>query len=405
MPARSRNRMLDPVIGEVTEFIDGVDISTTPTIDKQRSEVMNDFVTPNYRSRIKAGEIINNDASYTSSTIDNTTGGSYTATHVGGRKDGTYGSGCQSAYWASRGYAPAFLDLTIDLDQSIAEAKSRAIADIDSTPYSFAEDVGEIRETLLFLTGTLKALNRPVDSFYRYVRRLRESSPKITQAQAIAEAWAIYRFAISPLIRSGHDLLEAQTAKVVRPERRTARGFVEIPKRSVSEKGVIHPPHPSFRWNLHTTGELLAKAGILYEVSNPVIDWRFKYGLRFKDIPTTLWAITPYSFMVDRVSNISNTITGLVNFLDPQVKFLTAWYTTKYDRSFERSFVNQVIPSSAWSVSVSPDTQKVREFAYNRVVWAPTAIDTVSPLNLKGLVDSTTKVADLLALITLRLKG
>lgn len=401
MPARTRFRNAVPQVGTMTEEIDSTVVNTADTIDYQRSEVMNDFVTPGYRKLIKAGAIINNAVSYTSDTIRDTTGGSYYAKNIStGRIDRVYGDGCFSQYMAE--HYPILLPpaLNIDFDKSkiMSEAKLRALGKIDSTPYSFGEDVGELRETLEFLRHPIYDLDKVSEKFFNSAtRRLKRQRYK-DRALCFSETWAQYRFVISPLVRSIHDLVEAYSAKVVRPERRIGRGFVKFS----DSKFRANVPKYSYRWNQHTKTDYLAKAGVLYEIANPVIDWRFKYGLRFKDIPTTLWQVSPYSFMVDRVVNISSGISGIINFLDPKVKILAAWTTEHYEETRELSAVNQVAPG--YDVTINPDTAIYTEFKYNRDPWTPSVLDTLPPINIKGLVDSVTKTADLLALITLRFK-
>ena len=148
----------------------------------------------------------------------------------------------------------------------------------------------------------------------------------------------------------------------------------------------------------------LYKATILYEVSNPLEDWKFQLGLRVKDIPSTTWQLLPLSFMVDRLYNISNVIKGAINFLDPQLSFLAASVTrrtTKYSSFTVTDQVNQT-----WLTALTPDTWTRSRFRYERTVWNPRPIDVLTTsLDVRGLVNSISKTADLIALIVLALRG
>jgi len=128
-----------------------------------------------------------------------------------------------------------------------------------------------------------------------------------------------------------------------------------------------------------------------------MVNWQYKYGLRFKDIPATFWAVQPLSFMVDRFINISDFISGGMNLLDPNVKVLGAWTVTKKSRI--KSIGVRKIVESGYTSTIVPDDIVDREFYYNREVWVPSLADTIPIPNLRGLVDSAAKTTDLLALI------
>jgi hypothetical protein len=145
------------------------------------------------------------------------------------------------------------------------------------------------------------------------------------------------------------------------------------------------------------------RAGILYEVSNPVVNFQYKYGLRFKDIPTTLWAVLPLSFMVDRFVNISNFFGGATNLLDPNVKILGAWVTSKRERL--QSIGVRSISESGYTSTIVPDDIVDKTFLYAREVWEPSLVDAIPSLDIKGLVNSSAKVTDLLALVIQNFKS
>jgi hypothetical protein len=146
-----------------------------------------------------------------------------------------------------------------------------------------------------------------------------------------------------------------------------------------------------------TIVEREVRAGILFEVDNPVESVWYKYGLRLKDIPETAWNLLPLSFMVDHFINISQTIRGITNLTDPSVKNLAAWITTKSNTVKTTSMT--ALNESGYTSSVTPDLIYEKTFTYSREVWMPGLEHTVPGIDFLGLVNSAAKITDLSALI------
>jgi hypothetical protein len=104
----------------------------------------------------------------------------------------------------------------------------------------------------------------------------------------------------------------------------------------------------------------------------------------------------PYSFVVDRALDVSSSISGLSNLADPSIRILAGSVTTRSSDFTSISLTDVINPD--YSISVNPTVFEDEVFAYNRVIWDPSIIDTIPPLNLTGLVDDVTKVTDSLAL-------
>jgi len=214
-----------------------------------------------------------------------------------------------------------------------------------------------------------------------------------------ADTWTAYRFAALPLSRSLVDAVSFAWEGVKKhPPRRTARGFnVNI---SESNDSVVLDGRTFDR--TCTVNERL-KASILWTGENQKHDWRYELGLRNKDIPETLWQLLPLSFMVDRVSNISNSIRAVTNLLDPSLSILAGSVV-------RRSEVTQTIrlskhSASGWDISIAnPSTITQKSFVYERSTWNPSLSDIRPGFQPAGLVEDFTKTADLLAIIVGRLQ-
>lgn len=409
--SRTRYRQFDHKIDQPVEtYKDGTLISTTYNSTANEYDSMTDVVVSGYYSKIARGEIINNPMSYVK-VSNTTTPGGYLKYSQHQKQNFSspihdyevIGPGSKTTH-AAQVYPPSrkldYLSLPAEEPNLEGDSKAQALGNVDRTPYAFAEDVGEIRETLKFLRSPFSSMRDLSNLFKKDVARRQAKQKILDRAKAIADAWTEYQFAFLPLVRSAHDLIESASQKVNNPSRKTARGFASQQDSDFNTE--LRDGYDT--WSVTMNYSCDHKAGILYEVSNPLQDWRYKYGLRFKDIPETLWALMPYSFMVDRMSNISQTIRGLTALLDPNVKILTAWHTRKSSQIRTRSWVSYQNPPWVTAYDHVPDVDTLETFEYDRAVWLPTFSDTVQSLDLKGLVDSSTKIADLAALITQRLK-
>lgn len=411
MSDRTRSTGPAAIVAPYEHVVVGTPNFWANTVMSSNSTTITDVVTPNYSRRQKNGEIINNPCSIVKESTFSTPG-NYLAVRKS-NPNVTYASngiGSFSQYIKSiRGVASATSD--IDVNDLVAEAKQKALAQIDSTPYSLAESVGEIRETILLLRNPLLTLSEVSRAFnklkrrkYRLNRRATIGGPgnlrgiRDVRLQAVNDAYLEYQFAIKPLVLTVSDIVDGIMTDTHRPPRRTARGFAKGDD-DVSESWTTF----DFYGNRSASTRAEVRAGILYEVSNPINNIQFKYGLRGKDIPRTLWDLFPYSFMIDRVSHIGNAISGFVNITDPSVSILAAWVTTKKTRSEYFSVHGQ--SSTTYDTSVSNAYHTSDRFEYDRVPWTPTYLDALPRANVRGLVRDAQSITQLISLILKNLKA
>lgn len=382
-------------------------------------KAMTDIVTPGYHQKIRDGEIINNPCNLdVSSWTASESTSELRYNHVSDTENWTIKqSGNLSAwlitdlsyqpylYWLNDAPVPSF-----DVD---SQAKSFCLANVDTTPFEFGEDIGELRETLLFLRNPLSGLAN-LAKVYKRRRKALKSNPKFkerpkAEAKALADLWNQYQFAFAPLVRSIMSACEAWDNRdtLEHPARRSAHGFSK--NKEKDERGVrkLAPNGADAYWTMKSTRQVESHATIYYEVSNPLADFRFALGLRLKDLPKTFWQLWPLSFMMDRVYNLSNAIAGVTNltFSSYTVSILAASLTKRYVNEKSISLTGLVWSNSEYTfiLSGTPDSLLYSEFEYDRVVWTPEVWDAFPPITAQGLTDSVTKTIDLIALITSRL--
>lgn len=420
---RHRERGYGPEKATVVKTFNGGYFDQLDTTLSLLGESIDDVVSKDYHKRIANGEIINNPCLYERNQRRAALG-----SYISSKGPDTYfASGGSVTEYQS--YISGINHITDvgnvkSWDELISNAKSYAVAQIDSTPYAFGEDAGEVRETLRFLRHPFSSLLKLGKSFERDVvraskrklkskrqliiadirsRKFRSDNlaykPGIRRANAIAEVWAEYQFAAAPLVRSALDALEAATfyRDAKPPKRETARGFAESTTEIVDEaqKYWSAGVYDVFKRRRQLVRE--CHTGILYQVSNPVQDTKWLLGLRLKDVPETTWQLMPYSFMLDRFINVSRITRGVTNLLDPTVRILAGWVVTKDADTRELTYVDQV-RNDGWNTVVSGDLLQDDFFTYRRDTWAPSLSDVVPPITPVGLIEDASKTADLISL-------
>jgi hypothetical protein len=393
---RIRNKTLQPIINDYQHLKNGVpDGPPNPCVLFSGTRNMEDVVTSNYAQRIARGDIINNPCTFHS----NTTmcgGGSYVAIGTSAPFDTFSNTGAGSlTYHISdvaghtiRGTVPPNL---VMVEGDLAQAKADAISRIDPVPYNLGEDVFEFRETLKFLRNPIKPLLALGKQFKKDARKHKNFGTNLNQA--LSDTWLSYRFAATPLIRSVLDVIEIFTdPEPPTPPRAIARGSSKT-----SDEASDEPNLTIYTYSRKGSYESKVTAQILYEVINPMHSLRTATGFRASDLPETLWAIVPYSFMVDRIVNISDFVRGMTNLSNPYVKVLAASTTKRTKTVSTVKLLSQNSPTN-FSYTILGDEHVTDDFLYERAPWIPYWSDTFPPSELKGLVDDATKTLDLVTL-------
>lgn len=397
---RNRTRVTGPVYG-TTNFVNssGTTYHTITTVNLQETETMSDVVTPGFRTKIKKGQVVNNPCSYTKDSLS-CGGGFAVATQKSNPANGFSVSGGSISRALYTSYGGTWVwgsSSPPDADELVERAKQMAIASIDATPYAFMEDALEITSTLRYLNNPVRALYN-LSKKFRKAYKHRRSVKKRTHEEAIADVYLEFQFAFMPLVRSianGWQL--ALNPKAERPSRATARGRAED---SSNVTGILNTTRLAGSGSRYQ--EVQARAQVLYTHSNPVNDWRFQTGFRLKDVPAGLWAIFPYSFMIDRVTNISDSIKGLTNLADPQLMILAGSTTTR--RTDQLSWLITEWKDSSYDISVTGDQVKEKIFHYDREPWGPEISDVFHWKGVTQLVKDASSIADLLALTVKNLR-
>jgi hypothetical protein len=376
-------------------------INTQQTNCGSVSESCQDFVTPGFRNKIRNGEIVNSPCTI-SKEGHTAGGGSLNISNVSSGGSNTYtvtGGGSLTRGWLQRKGFPTYESATIATPPLVRMAKSEALANVDRAPNSLVEDVLQVRQTL-------RLLGDPVNTFRKISLKLqgRVSGlvrlPNYSWARAMAEGYAEVMWAYYPLVRSFDTLLTGLTNQSYK--RRP--GAVQVAYASKSASKLVNEPSlkKSFgtgRYDEYRHYHACAyktRAYVIYRVLNPLDDWRQEFGLRTKDIPEGLWKIVPWSFMVDKVINVSASIRGMMALSDPSIEILDGGYSENLTEFETWKFLTQVDPP--YVSNVSADTWERNKTVYSRTPWKPSVLDAMpADGEWLGLIKDARSITDTLA--------
>jgi hypothetical protein len=285
-----------------------------------------DVVTPRFKERMAAGEVIVNPLTI----VRRECGAAYNdasrhwAALPCNREQMTGGYDI----WAPAGVngrIPAQSHLVVPLEYGDLHklAGTSALANVKDPDVQGLIFIGELKETLRFLRRPLATLGK---NFKRYQRRARHSKRKgATKARTLfeflSENWLAYRYGIMPLVLTAEDAVVACRRLGEKPHRYTARGYAQD---DADLTEMSSGATSLYNWNLthYTSRAYSVRAGVIYEMN-----MRDSFGVEYDQIPAALWEIIPFSFVVDWFANVGEFITAIT----PKVRVtqLGSWTTSR----------------------------------------------------------------------------
>lgn len=235
-------------------------------------------------------------------------------------------------------------------------ANTMALSRVSLAGWEAGVDLVELPETIMFVTSPLNSMNKSMDRFTREVQSnyetgVRKSAVRFhtkqqrlfDYADSIMSTWLAGRYAVTPLVLSTLDAAETAAGKFKDLMKvYTAKGgkTVQIPM-SESLQG---SPLPSF-WpyqvgltqRIVEFGERKCSVVIRYRPTtvNPDIVELARWGLSPTQIPSMIYEGTPFSFMVDWVTNLGQWIQACQP--KPELQILDACRTDTWKYTFDIS--------------------------------------------------------------------
>lgn len=386
----------------------------------EKFQEMNDVVVPNARRLISEGHILNNPANrreyefmsnpFLVTNRLNSNGSGYNASNY------TVSRLLDNPSWGWSISGKTVIDFQKEIDKLTFLAKQAAIAKMDKTPYTFIEDLLEIRKTVALLRQPLEPLvniGRKIEGdlgrrlSLRKRGKLTSYLPDTTFQVALAKSWLTYRFVYGQTLMSAMNVRDALQDQLIlqynKPDvRRKSRG--KFSSRLAAADTVVRSNGYTVTSSEVQQFEAEISASILYTVRKPAIDLAFATGTRLKDVPTGLWQIVPYSWALDRMLDITSTLKGLINLGDPNLVIHASWVRAQVRRNSTRQVLSWTQPGYTISVA-NGGPEVIIDNSWSRTPWLPTVNDTLPTFDIEGVKKEITSVLDLASLATSLLLG
>lgn len=268
---------------------------------------------------------------------------------------------------------------------SEANAKSSALANVGASPISAMEDILQIRSTLGAFPDLFKTLLSRADPIKKS-----------------ANAFLGVEFGLLPTFRNvieGVDLIDKGLKRLRKNVRLRASGSdsaFEIITDYQKPGYVGYDVKQERRHEFHAT--------VYYVLSEDLSGIPWNFGLSLDRLPTGLWNVIPYSFLVDRIYNVSDMIDGFLNTTSPRIRY-EGGVITEYSREYYScKAVSFSSGSPNWTESVSGDLCEQNNRFVIRHPWTPTIADIFPEVDYLGLIDDCKKVAELSAMFLQKIR-
>lgn len=294
---------------------------------------MIDVVSPDFKRRKAAGELMNNPMWKFVYSLNETP----VNVHMGGQ--------CNSydEYEMWECFPPA-LKLTAPYSDSINSfflpfssesiiAQTKAWANVDVSEIQGLASLGEMPETLKMLVDLLHtALDLTIAAKNGNLRALKRAAKKAVSVDGLSDIWLLYRYGIRPLMADIKNLLSAVKKDLDKSIRYTSRGkfdtglivsdreFCSLPSGNASRWPV---------WKVESGTRRVFRAGVLFEIDQSIDAMSAIWGL---DSPIeSAWELIPFSFILDWFVNVGDCLGAAV--LNPSLKPRISWVTESLELS------------------------------------------------------------------------
>lgn len=307
--------------------------STGTGFARKSVKTMVDYVTPQFKKLSSAGSIVNNPMSSTK--LDYETGfGPYLVSQVNNTSTGDRNFGDLRAAEFPAPITAAMLPSIATLcgapdvlPNMIVRASTDCMAKVGSSKNQSLTSLGEIRETIAFLRNPigqgLKLANSIENRLSRRVLRGERYGPGVLRRRldrentksVYEECSSLYlemMYGLRPLVSEISQYASELSDRNVwrQPPRETARAreehsYVGNYSRTTSESGITYTEDILYH------RETRVRTGCMYHWWADVDSANRFWGTRFTDIPSTLWALTPSSFVLDWFFNTNKFIQAI----------------------------------------------------------------------------------------------
>lgn len=285
-----------------------------------------------------------------------------------------------------------------DQDRAVGVALVNAYAKMNSASLMSGEILADLDQTVSMLRrpmkGAIDLVARMAKSKQRHLGKTAASAQRAT-----ANTWLEYRYGWKPLLMDADTIVGGATKMAASHKKRLVARASE--SQELNSTKSFSADGGGTTW-LKASGSctlrnsVQAHAGCLYEVVNRTTSEQLLafFGLRPRDVPATLWEITPYSFVVDWFVNVGPWIQAITPV--PGINVLGTWVTVKNMKTITATCSSfQLLADGAWRNASGSGESSTTTQTVKRACNLPMASTPV----LTGKSLSTLRSVDGLALL------
>lgn len=369
-----------------------------------------DVITPNFKRRIRAGEIIVNPYTHTKEVWFNSNNGSLDIEPSGN---------CVNNYAKAhdhlgvhlthllentpRGYdqpmqrlVPKWVYTQSEVDDAIDLAATRAWSDAAGNDAQLLVIIAEMHKTVRMLLHPLQNLTRFLKKVLRDKRRdPRPSVATMSLLEYLGAEWLTYRFGVRPLLFDIQNVLKA----VTKPHKSGLERHKGTYKMSRSyDYGTLSCTMGSgtcqYRLNIDHT--VTVRCGFMRDAEGGFQD---ALGLRISDIPSAIWELIPFSFVIDWFFNIGEFLSTLPAWGGPALK--GAFTTIEHHIVVTRTTLGYTPPADpgGWTQPRGPNGVEVLDYTNRNRIVGVRLPSLGSKLSIFDINFKDLRVLDAIALI------
>lgn len=297
---------------------------TDAYLSGRKYSVMEDVVTLNFKAKRAAGEVILSPKTHLSYYSEEEA----TLIHGHGTEPGKVWENDTYVLMTHNGWnyaLPRTLDaakLWLSENASPDVAVAKAFAKVDISEVQALASLGEMPETLRWLASVFERVLNLVRFFTRAKKRIRKLKPT-EAADALANLWLEFRYALRPFIFEAHAVLAAMKALIEKGSRKTARGWDREYDASSGSMQGYKDTATNLQLSYMTSISTNYRGGVLFDIESDINGIMALWGL---DQPLeSAWELVPFSFILDWFFNIGDVIAGWS--ANPHLRVLGSWVT------------------------------------------------------------------------------
>jgi hypothetical protein len=288
---------------------------------------------------------------------------------------------CERAYGGPN-YTP------LDPQANAQEAMAKCLANIAASPVNVAEDVLEWKRTMMLFNDLVEQIGKEAPKAYQRLKKGFDVNFNI-------------HFGLGPTFRTLCELIEL-TDKGLKTLKAGTRLRAKGQSVATSSGSEYRKPGYVGYSCFHNTLSAV-RAGVYYRLRNPLEGVAWNVGVNPSELVVGRWNVIPLSFMVDRVFDVSSLARAFMNMTDPNITIEGGYVTHYLEKTVVVTATEFDSGSPYWAENVSGDPATTWRRVVSRSPWTPTIADVVPPVDISGLVSTSTRVNELAGLVAQKL--